>query len=191
MEIRIQKIDETKNEYIESLNKYQIMVINYIRKSKEDFLKARIKEYGEVLDDKITLSSSVYQQKMITEMVIATNEPIIKKRVIVAAALALLFPDFVSPIILFSVPSIYYYLYQEKASLKLQDDYIKTQKLLNKTQDKLYEELYILREDYHDTNSKLSNLEKRVKEGEYIVDEAISYLNPNILEEKSKVYKKV
>ncbi len=119
------------------------------------------------------------------------NDSRIKKRLIVATALVLLFPKFVSPIIIFSIPSIYFYIYEGNASLRQQEEFIKAQKLLRQVRDGFYDELTILREDYHSTNAKLSELEGRARKGENILEEAISYLNPNLLEEKSKVYQKV
>lgn len=182
---------ETKEDALEAWIKYQVQVIEYIKKEKTDLLKFMIENYSSILDDKMAIDSSTYQQKQITEMILEMNDSRIKKRLIVATILVLLFPKYVSPIIIFSIPSIYYYIHQGNASVKLQEDYINTQQLLRQIRDDFYDELYILREDYHYTNAKLSELERRAKKGENILEEAISYLNPNILEEKAKVYEKV
>lgn len=182
---------ETKEKALEAWNMYQVQVIEYIKKEKTDLLKFMIENYSSILDDKMTIDSSTHRQKQITEMILEMNDSRIKKRVIVATILVLLFPKFVSPIIIFSIPSIYYYIYQGNASLKLQEDYINTQQLLRQIRDDFYDELNILREDYHSTNAKFSELEIRARKGENILEEAISYLNPNILEDKAKVYEKV
>ena len=182
---------ETKEDALEAWIKYQVQVIEYIKKEKKDLLKFMIENYSSILDDKMALDSSTNQQKQITEMILEMNDSRIKKRLIVATILVLLFPKYVSPIIIFSIPSIYYYIHQGNASVKLQEDYINTQQLLRQIRDNFYDELNILREDYHYTNAKLSELEKRARKGENILEEAISYLNPNILEDKAKVYEKV
>lgn len=182
---------ETKEDALEAWIKYQVQVIEYIKKEKKDLLKFMIENYSSILDDKMAIDSSTYQQKQITEMILEMNDSRIKKRLIVATILVLLFPQYVSPIIIFSIPSIYYYIHQGNASVKLQEDYINTQQLLRQIRDNFYDELNILREDYHYTNAKLSELEKRARKGENILEEAISYLNPNILEDKAKVYEKV
>lgn len=182
---------KTKEAALEAWIMYQVQVIEYIKKSKTELLKFMIENYSSILDNKMTIDSSTNQQKQITEMILEMNDSRIKKRLIVATALVLLFPKFVSPIIIFSIPSIYFYIYQGNASLRQQEEFIKAQKLLRQVRDDFYDELTILREDYHSTNAKLSELEGRARKGENILEEAISYLNPNLLEEKSKVYQKV
>lgn len=182
---------ETKEDALEAWIKYQVQVIEYIKKEKTDLLKFMIENYSSILDDKMTIDSSTNQQKQITEMILEMNDSRIKRRVIIATILVLLFPKYVSPIIIFSIPAIYYYIHEGNASVKLQEDYINTQQLLRQIRDDFYDELNILREDYHYTNAKLSELERRARKGENILEEAISYLNPNILEDKAKVYEKV
>lgn len=182
---------KTKEAALEAWIMYQVQVIEYIKKEKTELLKFMIENYSSILDDKMAIDSSTNQQKQITEMILEMNDSRIKKRLIVATILVLLFPQYVSPIIIFSIPSIYYYIHQGNASVKLQEDYINTQQLLRQIRDNFYDELNILREDYHYTNAKLSELEKRARKGENILEEAISYLNPNILEDKAKVYEKV
>ena len=182
---------KTTKEYLESLKEYQKDIIQIVNAKKLELLRGKIAEYDELLDDKMKIEQLSDRQDLITKIVTFNTKSRIKNGVIGALTLGVIFPQYVSPIIVFGIPVLAYYIYEEKASLKLQRNYHRTKRLINQRQDEEYENLHILRKDFHDTKTSLRGIERRAEKGEYIIDSAISYLNPEILEEKPKVYQKV
>ena len=180
----------TKEEYQRAWNQYQHQVIQYVKNIKTNIFHQALANYDGVTDDKKEIDELTRKQRMITESITTINDSRVKREVIKIAALSLLFPQYAPVFIMLDMPVILYYLHEKEYSNQSLQNYIETRELVHKSQDSLYEIINIIREDYHSTLSQLHELGMKVENGEPIIEEAISCLNPNILEGQPKVYTK-